>query len=150
MGQGCIQSLRDNSCVDRSWDVDLHNDDNDFGGRLLLRHFGCKDVAVDAFAPDCAVTRRYAARCQIEKKTSIIRPCCAFVILPTIVSFVLSVQFVIPRLNKPLIIFKMIKHGLLQLAHSLLHLFFHSLVGTHDRLFVDNNFRGIGSGTADS
>ena len=41
------------------------------------------------------------------------------------------------------------KYGL-QLAHSLLHLFLHSLVGAQDRLFIDNNFRGIGSGSANS
>ena len=76
MGQGCIQSLRDSSCVDRRWDVDLHNDNNNSCGGLLLRHFGCEDAAVDvsflpfwltspfntdprqAFAPDGAVTRR--------------------------------------------------------------------------------------------
>ena len=74
MGQGCIQSLRDSSCIDRYWDVDLRNDDNDFCGGLLFGHFGCKDVAVDvslsllaglafadhhqAFTPDGAVTNR--------------------------------------------------------------------------------------------
>jgi hypothetical protein len=38
----------------------------------------------------------------------------------------------------------------LQRAYSLLHLFFHSLVGIHDRLLIDNNFGGVGSWSADS
>jgi len=55
-----------------------------------------------------------------------------------------------PRPGKTNLNDKRTKNCELQLAHSLLHLFFYSLVCTHDRLLIDDNFCGIGSWSTDS